>query len=205
MKKIIAFVLTLLLALSFAACRKQQPPQASPAPTMEPADAPTDVPATEMPADAPAGTDEGGEEEDSLSTLLEDVYAKTDSLELSLAPTMAVDLTDANALKTYLGLDQATGIAEAVVSEPLMSSVAYSVCLVRAAEGADAAALMRAIVDSVDPRKWICVEAESVSAVSSGDLILFVMTEQALSDELHAAFRAVVGETAVSAPVVRGK
>ena len=71
------------------------------------------------------------------------------------------------------GLD----IVEAYACEPMMSSVAHSVCLIKMAEGSDIEAAKTAIRENVNPRKWICVsvEPENIRVESIGNLILLVM------------------------------
>lgn len=90
-----------------------------------------------------------------------------------------VDLSDKDAVKYNLGLDKATGIKEAYVSNGMMSQ-AYAVVLVRVEEDADAKKIANDMVAGVDPMKWICVGADDIQAAVSGDLILFVMIDSKL-------------------------
>ena len=71
-------------------------------------------------------------------------------------------------------------IKEAYYSEPLMSSIAHSVVLVRANDGADIAKIKKEIKEKVNPRKWICVwvEEEHVHVESRGDLIILIMDNE---------------------------
>lgn len=71
--------------------------------------------------------------------------------------------------------------AEGVMSEPMMSSVAWSVCLLRVAEGTDVETVRADIEKNMNPAKWLCVEAEKSSVVANGNTILLVMT----SDDAH--------------------
>ncbi len=66
--------------------------------------------------------------------------------------------------------------AEGVMSEPMMSSVAWSVCLLRVAEGTDVEATRAAIEQNVNPAKWLCVEAKNVDVIANGNTILLAMT-----------------------------
>lgn len=99
-----------------------------------------------------------------------------DFLENSLA-TVAVEKESA---AYYFGTDT-IDFTDAVASEPRMSSIAFSVCLMRVPEGTDVEAAKAEIRDTVDPRKWICVEANDVLVESEGDLILLVMTADSSS------------------------
>ena len=66
--------------------------------------------------------------------------------------------------------------AEGVMSEPMMSSIAWSVCLLRVADGTDVEAVRADIEKNVNPAKWLCVEATSVDVIANGNTILLAMT-----------------------------
>lgn len=111
----------------------------------------------------------------------------------SLLETITTDLTDPElALGTnevtvdnfewYFFIPTIDG-AEAMVSEPLMGSIAHTIALVRLPEGVDVEETRAEIEANVNPHKWICVEAEKTSVVARGDLILLAMGETAIVDE----------------------
>lgn len=77
----------------------------------------------------------------------------------------------------YLGVAD-LDYKEALALEPMMSSVAFSVVLVRMNEGADIGAAVDAINSNVNPAKWICVEAENKSVSAKGDVIMLVMCNE---------------------------
>lgn len=80
---------------------------------------------------------------------------------------------------------------EIVYSEPPMSSIAYSVVLVRMEEGADVEAAKTAIKEGANPRKWMCVEVaeEDVIVKSKGDLIILIMVEdETLREKIEEGF-----------------
>ena len=91
-----------------------------------------------------------------------------------------VDLTDSSedglwALKSYTGLDSAEKITEAAAFEPMMGSMAFSMVLVRLAEGADSKAVAEAMKSGIDTRKWICVEADDLKVAGFGDVVMLIM------------------------------
>lgn len=137
--------------------------------------------------------------EGSLEDLMATIYEKN-PVELKLAPTTTIDLSNADNLNYFLGLPDSRGIKEAVSSEPMMSSQAYSICLVRAEEGAYIDALKEDIIDGIDLRKWICVGVDKAIVTNYGDVIVMIMADSGLSatltDDLYNAFaEAVGGET----------
>ena len=91
-----------------------------------------------------------------------------------------VDLTDSSedglwALKSYTGLDSAEKIIEAAAYEPMMGSIAFSMVLVRVAEGADAKDVADSMKSGIDTRKWICVEADDLKVAGFGDVVMLMM------------------------------
>ena len=68
---------------------------------------------------------------------------------------------------------------EILVSEPMMGSIAHSVALVRMKDGADIEAAKEKILETVNPRKWVCVwvEEEDVIVKNKGNLVILIMVE----------------------------
>jgi len=134
--------------------------------------------------------------EGTLEELVSAIYEQKRP-EFMVGEAMAIDLSNADALVYYLGLSDASGLKEAVFSEPMMSSQAYSLCAVRVEEGADMETIAQSILDNVDPVKWICVNADQVQVSAAKDIILLTMVDSNLSadlgSELHAAFLQVCG------------
>lgn len=92
-------------------------------------------------------------------------------------PATAITTITADNVEYYLGLKTIDGIEEAIASEPMMSSSAHSVCLVRVKDGTDVTKMMSDIKENVNPQKWICVgvDPENVMVTNKGNLILLVM------------------------------
>lgn len=80
---------------------------------------------------------------------------------------------------------------ESFYSMPMMNAVAYQCILLRLPEGADVDTAKQTIADHADPRKWICVEAESVVVENVGNVVLFVMGESQVTNALQEAFLAL--------------
>ena len=87
----------------------------------------------------------------------------------------------------FLGTDD-IDYKEAVASEPAVSSIAYSVVMVRMNAGADIEKAKESIRNSVDPRKWVCVEAEKVEVLNRGDVILLIMSSEENVKNVKQAF-----------------
>ena len=112
-----------------------------------------------------------------------------------------VDLTDTSeegkwAVQYYTGLADASGITDVAVYESMMGSQAFSLVMVRTAEGADPKAVAEEMKSGIDPRKWICVGADEIMAAGYGDTVMFIMVDSQLGLKAQSyvdAFRSVCG------------
>ena len=86
-------------------------------------------------------------------------------------------------IEMYLGVKDIE-FEEALASESGVGSIAHSVVLLRVKDGADVEKIKEKIEDNVNPRKWICVEAEEVEVESKGNLILLVMSSEKVTDKI---------------------
>ncbi|MBQ4603241.1 MAG: hypothetical protein IJB16_01435 [Clostridia bacterium] len=165
MKKILCLVLAFAMALSLAACGGNTEPETP------------DVPAFEL-----TGT---------LKEIADKIYANETVTDEMAIETKDMILEDIDGLTYNLGVASADAIESAVLSEPMMSSIAYSLALVKAKEGADIEALKNEILEGVNYRKWICVAAEKVAVVNCGNVIMMIMSSEEIVDGILNAFSTV--------------
>ena len=143
-----------------------------------------------------AATDENVLQLDAeLSELLDKMYAiKGPDFDVE---TDTVDFDDEYAVSSYTGLtmDDVKKLDAAIVSEPMMGSQAYSLVLVRLKDKADAADIAQKMADGINPRKWVCVEADELTVVSKDNIIMLFMADHELysMDDAVAAFTEVCG------------
>ena len=162
MKKMIALVLVLVMALSLAACGNKAADKTPLAGTME---------------------------ENTLKVM------EIAPVEF-MGTVLPVDLADADATWYFTGLSDAAQITDVAVYEPMMGSQAFSLVMVRAAEGVDAKEVAQQMKDNIDPRKWICVGADEIMAAGYGDTVMFIMgdSQLGLSAQTYVdAFKTVCG------------
>ena len=163
MKRILCFILAFTMALTLAACGGNTEPEA---------------PAFEL-----TGT---------LEEIADKIYAnETATDEMAIAPAMEIALDDVDGLTYNLGVASADSIERAVISEPMIGSIPYSLALVKAKEGADIDALKNEILNGVNYRKWLCVAAEKIAVANCGDVIMMVMASEEIVDGIVNAFSTV--------------
>ena len=129
---------------------------------------------------------------DDLVSLINQIYEGV-TIEMPRLQTQALDVTDANMVKTFTGLDSTENIENLVVSEPLMSSQAYSLVLVKVKDGANINDMAKAMNENIDVRKWICVSAEKVYTATSGNVICLVMTNADTAKAVYDSFKTIAG------------
>lgn len=143
--------------------------------------------------DAPKGADLSGE---SAEALVNKIY-ETKVPEFALM-TMPVDLADAEMVAWQTGINDPALLKEAVISESMMGSQAYSMVMVRVNDAAKAEEVAQMMLDNIDPRKWICVAADDIDAAIYGDLVLFVMIDSSFgipAADFIGAFKTIAGGT----------
>ena len=175
MKKILSMILALSLVLSLAACGGN-----ADEPTTEATEAAVSVDATC---------------EELVNSIIEKQPVEF------MGGSMPVDLTDTSedglwAIKYFTGLQDASQITEIAVYEPMMGSQAFSLVMVRTAEGVDTKAVAEEMKAGIDPRKWICVGADDIMAAGYADTVMFIMVDSQLGLTAQSyvdAFKSVCG------------
>ena len=121
---------------------------------------------------------EGQNVEGTLEEIMTKVYADIPEDERPMLGNIDVLKDAPDNIKYYIGTEDIE-YEEILASEPMMGSIAYSVVLVRMKDGADIESAKQKILDTVDPRKWICVEVpkDDVIVKNKGDLIILIMVK----------------------------
>lgn len=173
MKKLICAVLALTMALSMTACGGKQPAETT----------------------APTAANIEGTMEELLNKVIEQRPVEF------AGGVIPIDLTDTSedglwAVKSYTGLENANQLKAAAAYEPMMGSLAFSMVMVRTADGEDPKAVAEAMKAGVDPRKWICVEADDLKVAGIGDVVMLIMvstTGDMTAQSFVDAFQTVAG------------
>ena len=106
--------------------------------------------------------------------------------------TMKVDIKNIDEVTSYTGLKTNDGIESIVVSEPLITSQAYSVAIVKVKDNADVEKIKQDMLDNIDMRRWICVSAEQLYITNSGNIIFSVMADKDVAKAVYNDFKKYV-------------
>lgn len=135
-------------------------------------------------SDSPSEEKMAGEE---AVAFFDAMYEKIDPDQMPLVSSTELDLGDLEMLAYHMGLESADGIESVVISEPMMSSIAYSLIYVTPEEGMDGGQLLEMVMDGVNPSKWVCVTADDVRGVTFDENVFVMMVNSDLGESLYQA------------------
>ena len=205
MKKMISLLLVVALFAAMAAGCAQKPAEtteptteATTEPTTEATTEPTTEPTTEATEEVSDPTQ--GAEAGSLEAMINEIVT-IQPVEVMMPTAIPLDLTDTSEdgafkLKGYTGLEDASMLTEACAYESMVGSIAFSLVLVRVNDAANAETVGQQMKEGIDPRKWICVEANDLQVVGCGDVVMLIMLDSSLgvtSQNFVDAFQTVCG------------
>ena len=127
-----------------------------------------------------------------LTKLVDSIYAGVTD-EMPGVMSQPIDVTDKDAVNYMTGLENGDELEYLVVSEPMMSSQAYSLVVAKVKSGVNASKVAETMKTNIDTRKWICVTAEKVYATNSGDVVFLVMTRADLAESVFNSFKTLAG------------
>ena len=122
-----------------------------------------------------------------IKKMLKTIY-KNLANELPELTTEEINLKESELVESLTGLKSTDDINTLVVSEPVMGSQALEVAVIKTKEKTDVEAMMQNIKDNVDMSRWICVSAEKLYVVSSGDVIFMVMADSDWAKSIYYEF-----------------
>ena len=122
-----------------------------------------------------------------IKKMLKTIY-KNLANELPELTTEEINLKESELVESLTGLKSTDDINTLVVSEPVMGSQALEVAVIKTKEKADITSMMQNIKDNVDMNRWICVSAEKLYVVSSGDVIFMVMADSDWAKSIYDEF-----------------
>lgn len=177
-KKMILAIAILALSFSAAACGTETDENPEPS---------TENPETGEPQESPEPERVDG----SLGEILDEIYSTADiseSFKEYIDSGLVTTEIEQEKSEYYFGVDDLE-FEEAIASEPMMTSSAYSLCLVRINDETGAEEIMETIRNNVNPQKWICVgvDRENVIVDNIGDLVILIMSDNE-PGALHDAF-----------------
>lgn len=137
---------------------------------------------------------EGGKIETAgqMKEMFKTIYSKLGE-KLPNLETQEISIKDETQVKAYTGLKSNKDIEKIVVSEPLMSSQAYSAVTVKVKSGANIEEIKKEMLENINMSKWICVSAEKMYITNNGNTIFMVMSNEDWANPVYNEFKEYVG------------
>ena len=126
-----------------------------------------------------------------MKNLIDSIY-KNANVELPSLETNEIDMSDNDTVSTYTGSQDNSNIESIIVSEPLISSQAYSLVVMKLKNSADVEKVKQNIYDNVDMSKWICVSAEKLYITNYNNIVFYVMSDEDWAQPVYTAFKTYV-------------
>ena len=127
-----------------------------------------------------------------LQSLVSKIYENNEQ-NLPKVDTQVLDISDSDLVKMFTGLENGNDLEYAVVSEPMITSVPYSMVLVKVKNGVSADSIAKTMCENINQRKWICVTADKVYATSSGNIAMLVMSNEEKAKLVYESFKNLAG------------
>lgn len=112
--------------------------------------------------------------------------------ELPSLETMTIDINNLDDVTSYTGLKSNKDIEELVISVPMMNAQAYSLAVVKVKDGANIESLKQEMLDNIDMRRWICVNAEKLYITNNENIIFLVMADKDIAESVYNGFKSYV-------------
>ena len=139
------------------------------------------------------GNEEGKiETAEQMKEMFKTIYSKLGE-KLPNLETQEISIEDETQVKAYTGLKSNKDIEKIVVSEPLMSSQAYSAVTVKVKSGANIEEIKKEMLENINMAKWICVSAEKMYITNNGNTIFMVMSSEDWAKPVYNEFKEYVG------------
>ncbi|MBQ8642082.1 MAG: hypothetical protein IJ480_07665 [Clostridia bacterium] len=135
--------------------------------------------------------------EEVMSFIENDVYSQAQDFIPMMTMSIELDLEDPDSIAYYTGLTDTTGIDHIVVSESGVGSFAYSFIYVMT-DGTNTADIQTMLGQSVDPIKWVCVQADKIASVQLDSDIVLIMGAPEQVDAIMGAVTTAAAEKFVS-------
>lgn len=128
-----------------------------------------------------------------LIALVEKIYEGQEDKLFPSIETREVDVSDEMLINAVTGLTNGENLEFAVASEPMITSQAYSLVLVKVKDGVDPNEIAKEMNEKINTRKWICVAAEKAYTTSSGNVVCLVMSSEDIAKPIYEKFKELAG------------
>lgn len=126
----------------------------------------------------------GAQVEEVLANMIDAIYESIENIELPGCFTAPI--VEEYDMEYNLGTTELPGLEAGAVSNPMMSSIAHSICVLRFDTNENAVAAANTLLKTAPVAKWVCVSAEKIgTSVVDEVYVIFVMSTSEIVDALN--------------------
>lgn len=126
-----------------------------------------------------------------LKSMINSVYKMVDN-DLPSLETSVIDVSDKDMVESFTGLSNNDSVEAVVVSEPLMTSQAYSFVAVKFKNGTNIDSVKEEMYNNINMDKWICVSADVLYLTNYDNTVVYVMSDEEWGKPVYEAFKKYV-------------
>lgn len=121
-----------------------------------------------------------------ISAIIDTIYSNMPEDSYPMVANVEVDITNSETMMYNFGVESMEGLEKAVLSDPMMTSIAYSLSVLKFDTNENAQAALTILEENAPINKWVCVSAEKVSTKIINDTyVIFVMSGTEVVDLIN--------------------
>lgn len=123
-----------------------------------------------------------------LKAMIDTVY-KNAGVELPYLETVEIDLADSDMVASYTYLSDNSNVEALVVSQPMMSSQAYSLVAFKLKDNANVEVAKQEVYDNANMSKWVCVTADKLYITNYKNVVFYIMASEEWAKPVYDSFK----------------
>ena len=126
-----------------------------------------------------------------ITKMIKSIY-KNSKLELPELETETIDINNSDDLLSYTGLKSNENVESVIVSLPLMNAIPYNLAVVKVKDGANIEAMKEEMLNNINMRRWVCVNADKLYITNNGNVIFLIMANEEDAKPIYEEFKKYV-------------
>ena len=126
-----------------------------------------------------------------ITKMIKSIY-KNSKLELPELETETIDINNSDDLLSYTGLKSNENVESVIVSLPQMNAIPYNLAVVKVKDGANIEAMKEEMLNNINMRRWVCVNADKLYITNNGNVIFLIMANEEDAKPIYEEFKKYV-------------
>lgn len=126
-----------------------------------------------------------------ITKMIKSIY-KNSKLELPELETETIDINNSDDLLSYTGLKSNENVESVIVSLPQMNAIPYNLAVVKVKDGANIETMKEEMLNNINMRRWVCVNADKLYITNNGNVIFLIMANEEDAKPIYEEFKKYV-------------